>query len=65
MDDDQGSLQWMAEMLAEYADLLNAHGSQSPEAREFAMQHGWHDELADQIDAARRLKSAAELSGNR
>lgn len=64
MDDDDDR-QWIEEMLAEYAKLLTLHGAGSHQERHYAIRHGWHDELADQMETARRLKSACELSGNR
>jgi hypothetical protein len=45
-------------LLADYAELLNRHGADSPEAAEFIDAHKANTELMELADLARHLKKA-------
>lgn len=44
--------------LAEYTRLLNQHGADAPEVKEFVSQHTDDEEFQDLADLTRRLQTA-------
>ena len=50
------------ELLADYAALINKHGAESREAREFFAVHGENAEFAELAQLSKKLKRALTAS---